>query len=128
MPLYAKVLLYALMMAFVMCNAQAQHENHPEDLSLHDKFYSTWKMPNNGEERVHSCCSKEDCYPTIIKKIDDKWYARRRETGQWIFIPDYKLEQNQPDPRDSPDHQSHACIQKPQYGENLYCATLGEGL
>src|SRR5258708_6986809 len=25
-----------------------QHEGHPQDLPLHDKFYKTWFMPNSG--------------------------------------------------------------------------------
>ena len=32
------------------------------------------------------------------------------------------------DPIDSPDHQSHACISRPEVGDHVYCATLGEGL
>ena len=104
------------------------HDAHPQDLPLHDKFYKTWAMPNSGNERKVSCCSSNDCYPTPIKKIDGKWYARRREDGVWMFVPDYKLEQNQPDPRESPDYQSHACMQPPNMTDQVYCATLGEGI
>jgi hypothetical protein len=35
------------------------------------------------------------------------------------------LEHNQSDPRESPDHQSQACISPPNKGNNVYCAVLG---
>ena len=51
--------------------AQAQeHNRHPvRDLALHEKFYSTWHMPDNPTK---SCCNMADCYPTEIKIIDGK--------------------------------------------------------
>jgi hypothetical protein len=56
-----------------------QHENHPQDLALHDKFYSTWSQPNNGNRRRVSCCNNQDCYPTNIVIKEGKWWAQRRE-------------------------------------------------
>jgi hypothetical protein len=105
-----------------------QHEGHAQDLPLHDTFYSTWLMPNGHDERKYSCCNEKDCYPTPIQLKDGKYYARRREDGEWIEIPEGKLEQNQDDPRESPDYQSHACIAPPHLGHVVYCATLGAGI
>jgi len=73
------------------------HQHPPQDMALHEKFYSTWNVPNNGNERVASCCNLKDCYPTTIKKVGEHWYAQRREDFQWILIPEGKLEHNQPD-------------------------------
>jgi hypothetical protein len=52
-----------LTMAFVLVvsTAAAQHGHPPEDAALHEKFYSTWYMPDNP---VRSCCNSADCYPT----------------------------------------------------------------
>src|SRR4051794_4012031 len=32
-----------------------QHDEHPEDRSLHDLFYSKWHVPNRGKRRAFSC-------------------------------------------------------------------------
>ena len=42
--------------------AQERHAGHPAaDLPTHEKFYSTWFMP---DQPNRSCCNKTDCYPT----------------------------------------------------------------
>ncbi len=105
-----------------------QHEGHPQDLATHDTFYQTWLIPNGHAERKRSCCNKQDCYPTPIRYRDGQYWAQRREDGKWLGIPKGILEQNQDDPRESPDHQSHACIAPPQNGDYVYCATLGAGI
>src|SRR5712671_6140274 len=78
--------------------------------------------------RRMSCCNSQDCYPTNIVLKEGKWWAQRREDLKWIMVPDGKLEHNQADPRESPDHQSHACISPPIGGDYLFCAVLGSGL
>jgi hypothetical protein len=41
---------------------QTAHRHHPaQDQLLHEKFYSTWHMPDNP---AFSCCNNADCYPT----------------------------------------------------------------
>jgi hypothetical protein len=75
------------------------HQHPAEDAELHHKFYSTWMMPS---ERKQSCCNQRDCYPTEVKNFGGTWFAKRREDGAWIPIPENKLEQNQADPRESP--------------------------
>ena len=119
---------WAVALLFTITIAVAQdHQHPPQDADLHDKFYATWQIPNNGHPRVYSCCNKKDCYPTVIKKIDGKWFARRREDGHWVHVTEDRLEQNQSDPRESPDWQSHACMGPPNSGNKVYCATLGSG-
>lgn len=106
-----------------------QHEGHEQDLPLHQKFYSTWLQPDPlRNPRSVSCCDKKDCYPTTIKKVGDHWFAQRREDLQWIRVPEGKLEHNQEDSRESPDYQSHVCMQPPGYGNNVWCAVLGHGM
>lgn len=107
--------------------AGQEHQHPPRDAQLHDKFYSTWNMPNGGQPRTSSCCSSKDCYPTTIKNVGGVWFAQRREDQAWIMVPDAKVEQNQSDPRESPDGLSHVCMAAPTGGANVYCAVLGTG-
>lgn len=102
------------------------HPTHPPaHEKLHKEFYSDWKMPPN---RTVSCCNEKDCYPTPIKFEDGQYWALRREDQRWLMIPAGVLEQTQRDEsniRESPDFQSHACIQDPEFGDTVFCATLG---
>jgi hypothetical protein len=59
----------------------------PQDQWLHEKFYSTWRMPDNPSA---SCCNDADCYPTEIQYIDGTSNAKRREDGKYILIPPEK--------------------------------------
>ena len=96
--------------------AQAQeHNRHPlRDLALHEKFYSTWHMPDNPTK---SCCSMADCYPTEIKIIDGKIYAQRREDSKWLLVPAQKVERN----RDNPDGRRiiFAPLRRPRHSTRL---------
>jgi hypothetical protein len=99
----------------------AVHRRHPpQDQALHEKFYSTWHMPDNPGV---SCCNSADCYPTDIKYIDDQIYARRREDGRYILIPPQKVERN----RDNPDGRNHLCAPPPALSplDGVYCFALG---
>src|SRR6266436_10414036 len=62
----------------------AMRHHPPQDLPLHEKFYSKWHMPDNP---TVSCCNEADCYPTEIKYIDGDIYAKRREDGKYISVP-----------------------------------------
>ena len=83
-----------------------EHHHPPQDVQLHEKFYSTWYMP---DQPTKSCCNKQDCYPTEIKYVGEKLFARRREDGEWIIVPPQKIERN----RDNPDGRNHVCMPPP---------------
>jgi len=102
-----------------------EHQHPPQHQALHDAFYSTWYRPNNPHMSRYN---KKDCYPTSIKLVDGKYYARRREDGHWVYINPDRLEQNQTDMKESPDGQSHACMGPPGVSNTVYCATLGAGI
>lgn len=100
---------------------QGAHRHHlPQDLLLHEKFYSGWHMPDNP---ALSCCNNADCYPTEIQYADGRIYARRREDGKYILIPSQKVERN----RDNPDGRNHLCAPPPSASlvDTVYCFALG---
>lgn len=97
----------AIGLVFAALSAAAQHRHPPQDQALHERFYSTWYMPDNPNV---SCCNSADCYPTDIKYIGGDIYARRREDGKYILVPRQKVERN----RDNPDGRNHPCAPPPQ--------------
>jgi len=102
-------------------HGQADRHHPPQDMALHEKFYSTWRMPDNP---TLSCCNNADCYPTDIKYLDGNIYARRREDGKYILIPPQKVEHN----RDNPDGQNHLCAPPPglsNSSDTVFCFALG---
>ena len=105
----------------VVSTAAAQHRHPPQDEALHEKFYSTWYMPDHP---TRSCCNNADCYPTEIKYVGSNIYARRREDGKYILVPTQKVEHN----RDNPDGRNHLCAPPPRaYNptDTVYCFALG---
>jgi hypothetical protein len=97
------------------------HRHPPQDQFLHEKFYSTWRMPDNP---AVSCCNDADCYPTEIKYVDGNLYAKRREDGKFIAIPPEKVERN----RDNPDGRNHLCAPPPNAfhaADTVFCFALG---
>jgi hypothetical protein len=107
----------------MVATAATQHRHPPQDEALHEKFYSTWYMPDNPAK---SCCNKADCYPTEIKYVGDAIYARRREDGKYILIPPQKVERK----RDNPDGRSHLCAPPPSNfnpADIVFCFSLGGG-
>ena len=99
----------------------AERHHPPQDMALHEKFYSTWHMPDNP---ALSCCNNADCYPTDIKYVDGKIYAKRREDGKYILIPPQKIEHN----RDNPDGRNHLCAPPPGLSslpDTVFCFALG---
>jgi hypothetical protein len=109
-------------LSLVLSTAAAQHQHPPQDEALHEKFYSKWYMPDDPSK---SCCNKADCYPTEIKYIGGKLFARRREDGKYILVPAQKIERN----RDNPDGRSHLCAPPPSsYApDTVFCFSLGGG-
>ncbi|UPJ61636.1 hypothetical protein IVB24_13620 [Bradyrhizobium sp. 192] len=97
------------------------HRHYPlQDQLLRGKFYSSWCMPDNP---VLSCCNNADCYPTEVRYVDGRVYARRREDGGYILIPFQKVERN----RDNPDGRNHLCAPPPSASlvDTVYCFALG---
>jgi hypothetical protein len=93
----------------------------PQDLPLHEKFYSKWHMPDNP---ALSCCNEADCYPTEIRYVDGNLYAKRREDGKYIPVPPQKVERN----RDNPDGRNHLCAPPPNAyypSDTVFCFALG---
>jgi hypothetical protein len=101
-----------------------EHHHPPQDAAMHDRFYSSWLIPNGGQQRKSSCCDRKDCYRTQGKFHAGQWWALRREDQNWVLLPNNKLEHNQPDPRESPDGQTHVCMSPPPTS-TIYCAVLG---
>lgn len=113
-----RLLLATIMLCVFAYEAHGQEHHHPpQDAQIHEKFYSTWMMPDHPSS---SCCNKEDCYPTEARFKRGQWWARQRETGQWMRIPPEKVERD----RDSPDARAHVCASKAGY---VYCFVVGGG-
>jgi hypothetical protein len=126
--LLCKLLLTICVCSLSAAEVQAQdgqghagRHHPPQDQLLHEKFYSTWHMPDNPSV---SCCNDADCYPTEIKYVDGNIYAKRREDGAYIRIPPEKVERN----RDNPDGRNHLCAPPPNAyhsSDTVYCFALG---
>lgn len=116
----AIVVVCALIVSLYSVKVQAQEHHHPpQDRAIHEKFYSNWMMPDN---RTVSCCHERDCYPTEARKIGPRWEAKRREDGQWLVVPEEKIERD----RDNPDGRNHLCAPPPP-SNTVYCFILGNG-
>jgi hypothetical protein len=116
----------AIGLSLVPAKLSAQEHRHhpPQDMPLHEKFYSTWFMP---DEPHKSCCNKADCYPTQVQFHDGKWWAMRREDGKYIPIPWKKVEIN----RNNPDGRNHLCAPPPSSyhaPDTVFCFALGGGI
>ncbi len=86
-------------------------------------FYASWMRPyaSMGQpRRTISCCHQKDCHAAEVKRGVEGWSFKGPQ-GNWISIPEERLENNQPDPRDSPDGLSHVCYT----GWVVVCAILG---
>jgi hypothetical protein len=107
-----------------LSQVRAQDHHHPAaDVVIHEKFYSTWMMPDRPEI---SCCNRQDCYPTEVRFRDGFWEAKRREDGIYVRVPWEKVEKN----RDSPDGRNHVCMPPPNrgyQGAEVFCFALGSG-
>jgi hypothetical protein len=117
--------MYAAVAAASMQSAQAQHHGHPpQDLAVHEKFYSTWYMPDDPKK---SCCNRADCYPTEIRMQGENILAKRREDGKFLLVPPQKVERH----RDNPDGRNHLCAPPPTASyppDTVFCFALGGGI
>jgi hypothetical protein len=85
---YMRLAFAAVGVVFVVSTAAAQDRHPPQDEALHEKFYSTWYMPDNP---ARSCCNKADCYPTEIKYVGGNAYLReialdRAAIARWLRV------------------------------------------
>jgi hypothetical protein len=122
--LSALIGVVAFLVAFAPA-AEAQHRHPAQDAEIHERFYSTWRMPDHP---YRSCCNKADCYPTEIRIIDGAIFAKRREDGNFIAVPAAKVERN----RDNPDGRNHLCAPPPTATsyppDTVFCFSLGSGM
>src|SRR5258708_6101273 len=114
-PLISGILIFAV------SSAIAQEGHHPpQDQAIHERFYSTWMMPNN---RTMSCCHEQDCSPAESRVEDGNWVARKiGGDGDWIAVPPEKIERD----RGSPDGRRPLCNRggwafKPCDEQVLFC-------
>ena len=101
---YILPLLISGILILAVSSAIAQEHHHPlQDQAIHERFYSTWMMPNN---RTRSCCHEQDCSPAESRVEDGNWVARKiGGDSDWIAVPPEKIERD----RESPDGRSHLC-------------------
>jgi len=116
----------AAALLFCLPAVAQEHHHPPQDVSLHEKFYTTWFML---AERLSSCCSMKDCYPVQVRHENGQLYFLRREDQKWVLVPAEIIEQNAPQPRESPDGLSHVCAPPPgtSRGDIAFCFTYGSG-
>ena len=101
---YILPLLISGILTLAVSSAIAQEHHHPpQDQTIHERFYSTWMMPDN---RTMPCCHNQDCSPAESRVEDGNWVARKvGGDGDWIAVPPEKIEHD----RQSPDGRSHLC-------------------
>jgi hypothetical protein len=109
-----------LILALLIAPAIAQVHHHDGETAEVDKFYSEWMRPDNPNL---SCCNKLDCYATEVKVKGGTWFARQRESGNWVTVPPGKIEQI----KDSPDGRSHVCMSPNTEAPIVFCLKLGGG-
>ena len=125
--MHYRIVFMVLITLAVTAEAQEHRGHSVADLPLHEKFYSTWHMP---DQPTKSCCNMADCYPTEIRVQGDMIFARRREDGKWLLIPAHKVERH----RDNPDGRNHMCAPPPppasasQVPDTVFCFALGGGI
>lgn len=128
-------LVFGAMGHFVLKAWGQEIHHHPGATELIDKFYSTWKMPiihpackqKDCARRVALCCNRKDCAVREVSLKDGQWNVHFIDVSHdvWIPIPANIIEANQPDPRESPDGQTHVCIDPNSL--QILCAVLGAG-
>lgn len=91
--------------------ACAQIHPHHSD----DHFYSKWNRPDlrkTDGSRYYSCCNRQDCF--AVKELrplpNGDWEVLDQDGTTWVRFPANKIEHNTPDPEESPDGMTHACI------------------
>ena len=97
---------------------RARAEDHTHDGGV-GNFYQSWQIPGvlgvYGGNRGGSCCNKMDCRPIVgMRHSGGGTQIQMQEPdgklSGWYTVPDKKWEDQQADPRESPDGRSHACV------------------
>jgi hypothetical protein len=123
------LILLALALLLLLSPAHAQDHTHDGDVG---QFYQSWQKPDPGlgaDRRNGSCCNKKDCRPVVAMRAASggraSWEVQLLEPdgslSSWYRVPDGLWEDQQPDPRESPDGQSHAC----ERNGRVICAVRG---
>lgn len=100
------------------------------------EFLRNWKRPRgpyNIGHRVSTCCyiggMQQDCFPVKETRIEHGVTFVFPDTeghieyARWYQIPEGVAEDEQPDPRESPDGRSYVCVA----GNNVICYVRGSG-
>ena len=104
--LISGILILAISSAIAQEGHQQEGHHPPQDQAIHERFYSTWMVPNN---RTMSCCHEQDCSPAESRVEDGNWVARKvGGDGDWVAVPPEKIERD----RESPDGRSHLCSRR----------------
>ena len=128
--LLGRFLGHALPGALLLCMLPAAlaqepppHQHPFKDAQMHELFYKNWMRPDDPDK---TCCGGVDCYPTEVKIIGRTVFAKRRDDGKFIRVPDEKIEKR----RDSPDGRNHLCAPHPANAadERVFCLALGSGI
>lgn len=118
-----------LLAALGLGSVKAQDHNHPpEHAAIHEQFYNSWLRPEHRDDsgkRTASCCNKKDCRPSPFRPRADGDFDVLTLKGEWVRFPATLMEENQSDPRESPDGLSHACV-NPESRQPL-CGVRGSG-
>src|SRR6266852_2381565 len=116
-------ILMCIFISYANANEYA-HQHPPQDQAIHEKFYSTWMMPDN---RTVSCCNKRDCSPAETYWLNGHWMAHKVDDldKRFVPIPEAKVEME----RDNPDGRSHLCGARsfPSGDFTVYCFIAGTG-
>ena len=102
-PAYAAEIEHAHPLTLAQSDVDDGSQPHhpPEHEDIHDKFYKDWLRLDAGD----SCCSKSDCFPTImIERPDGSWWAlqqwamkildARERNGESPRVPAFEGNQN----------------------------------
>lgn len=122
------------------------HEHQPGETSEQARvveFYKTWHRPKGEFSITHRspmCCygdgRQQDCFPVLARRINEKGEeeltpdvtgaateAQAEYGGKWYPNVFHVTEDEQIDPRDSPDGRSHMCVS----GQAVICYVRGWG-
>lgn len=127
MNVLCKLLLWSFLCCLLATPIKAQegglgqpaHHHPPQDQLLHEKFYSTWQMPDNP---TLSCCNNADCYPTEIQYVDRQDLCEAKGTGSTYSSRPRRSSETEIIPAEN-----HLCAPPPALSpmDTVYCFALG---